>query len=886
MQQYHNPSPVPPPPPPPQHQQYHPQQEQLSYGGYDQRQQQQQQQQSKTTSYGGGYNSHHAASHRCQGGGSLSPVPVAAMLAGGGGGAVLGFDAASAAAALDPHNLPRISSFDELLMLYPGGISLANAGGGSTCAAASSSGASTGGARRSPLAHEPVPGRVPSSGHGYHHASQHSQLPNEKWLDEMRVEVPGLSTEPLSGRQLMTKVRSSLEHVAQRYLPCVDFLVNCQQELRRGLTATTQPHGNARGRSRTLTAHQYYTMFVQTLPHRFHQKNQYFMEKQALQDAVHEIQKLVTDAHRVERMGSEAVKNQFLGGMKDGQSWGLRKWMSKHGNALHICTNIECIHQAVHKLDRTSDATRKLAAMLRPLAADALKKLQSEIPKTYQAHSSAHPYLPFFHRLESALRSMSKYDPDDDDVICIDDSDDDDEPEPVMSTTSSSPKASTSRKRPAPAKSPPGTVPTSPIRKRPVPPPPDPKPPPGAAAKKRKAEEITIDDDEVDDDDDEDDENDVGVNNKDDDVSACSSSSSGSDDGSVVEVIQVVNKAAANKRQNPQEGNSDYGAAAGWKCPSCSLLAYSTNETCEHCGEVNFLKDLNFFGSVEALLGGDEGSSGSLTPPPQQLFQQLLDDVNGSDGSRPESPLWLTDGDSKPKAKKQKTQPAGPVMGWPIPLPEPNTVYTSSLLMADTLDRVAALFDEGQQHFIRPPDAPRGQFWDGERYSAALKLFSTLLRRTDASYFIEPIDEDALIRAGNPPFSQVIRHPLCFRDIVASLVQDVEGGDSIVPIGMEGVLPPVGLGSWNMWRGMDLLQAIDLVFLNTLAYGRVVDDSPATQRSSHRAKTNKLRKELWDGISSIVADHVGNADVEKRRRSMPTRRADSSGFVVFKMQYK
>jgi hypothetical protein len=300
------------------------------------------------------------------------------------------------------------------------------------------------------------------------------------------------------------------------------------------------------------------------------------------------------------------------------------------------------------------------------------------------------------------------------------------------------------------------------------------------------------------------------------------------------------------------------------------------------------LKDLSFFGSVEALLTGgmSGGSSGSLTPPPQ-LYQHLLDDSPPEGSSRSSSPV-----DAKPAAKKTKMEkeakeaPLLPMKGWPVPLPEPNTVYTSSLLMADTLDRVAALFDEDQQHFIRPHTAPRGTFWDGERYAAALKLFSNILRKTDACYLVEPIDEDWLIRAGHLPFSHVIRHPLCFRDIVAALVQDVEGGDSIVPLGREGQLPGNGLNSWNMWKGMDLLQAIDLVFLNSLAYGRAVDSSPATQKGSHRAKTNKLRKELWDGISRIVVEHVGLADAERRRLCTPTRRAESSGFVVYKIQHK
>lgn len=699
------------------------------------------------------------------------------------------------------NNLQRVASLEEFLLLNPGIL------------------------HNSSLDPLPV---VPSSN------SSSSPTPNDRWLDDMVLEVPGLSVEPLSGKQMVTKVKQSLEHVTQRYIPCVEFLVQCQQELRRGLAASQQQHqprqGRCQGAARPLTARQYYSTFVQNLPQRFELKNRYFMEKQALQECVNGIHQLVAEAHHAERMGAEAVKNQFLGGMKDGQSWGLRKWMATHGNALHICTNIECIHEAVQKLDRESEATRRLAATLRPLAAEALKRLQNEIPKTYQAHSSAHPYLPFFHRLESALRSMSQFDPDDDDVIVLDDSSDD-EPEPIMSSrhhhkhqqcsrkrNSSSPLAATTPKRREPArdaraKPPPTTTPAS-------------------------GQEL---DAEVD------------------------------DDSSVMEVFQLINDTdssaySSNKKQNPQE------ASEVWKCPSCEQQAFSTTDTCEHCGEVNFLKDLGFYDSVEALLGSESSknsSNGSIAhqpPPPPQLQH------NGGDYSAILAP--------SPMPESIPTIPQ-----WPLPLANPSGVYASSLLMADNIDRVAALFDENQQHFIRPPNAPFGQFWDGDRFAAALKLFSSFLRRTEASFFAEPVDDDRLIRMGKPPFSHVIRHPLCFRDIVAALIHDVEGatGDTI-PLGVDGQLPARGLSTWNMWKGMDLLQAIDLVFLNSLAYGKVVEDG-CNPKSSHRSMTNKLRKEFWDGISRIVKAHVGQADAERRRLCTPTRRAESSGFVVFKIPH-
>lgn len=82
-----------------------------------------------------------------------------------------------------------------------------------------------------------------------------------------------------------------------------------------------------------------------------------------------------------------------------------------------------------------------------------------------------------------------------------------------------------------------------------------------------------------------------------------------------------------------------------------------------------------------------------------------------------------------------------------------------------------------------------------------------------------------------------------------------------------------------MWKGGDLLQAIDLVFLNSLAYGRIVESG----RSSQRAATNRLRKLLWAGISEILSKHVGR-NTEMRRQFTPTRRGESSGFVIVKQR--
>ena len=122
----------------------------------------------------------------------------------------------------------------------------------------------------------------------------------------------------------------------------------------------------------------------------------------------------------------DGMKSRFLGGMRDNESWGLRKWLSKNGGAMKICNDIELIWGALRDLPRTETTTRELADALRPKAKRAFEQLVNGVPKAYQEISNAHPYLPFFHRLEGALRNLSEFDPDDDGIIVIDDSDDDD----------------------------------------------------------------------------------------------------------------------------------------------------------------------------------------------------------------------------------------------------------------------------------------------------------------------------------------------------------------------------------------------------------------------------------------------------------------------------
>ena len=124
------------------------------------------------------------------------------------------------------------------------------------------------------------------------------------------------------------------------------------------------------------------------------------MPPKELSDSYEGVKKLLVDVKRSEQKGNlEGMKNAFLGGMRDGESWGLRKWLSKNGGALKICNDVELIWGALRNLTREESTTKELASILRPKAKFALKRLQEGVPKAYQEVSTAHPYLPFFHRL-------------------------------------------------------------------------------------------------------------------------------------------------------------------------------------------------------------------------------------------------------------------------------------------------------------------------------------------------------------------------------------------------------------------------------------------------------------------------------------------------------
>ena len=606
----------------------------------------------------------------------------------------------------------------------------------------------------------------------------------DAWLETLKIKCSDLSLKELTGLEVLNRVRSKTDDVVTRYLPCVEFLVACQQELRAGLAAATQQRLTNRHTYRdAMTPRQFFNRYLEPLPNRFFQRNKNLMEKKVLNDAVKEIQKLCDDSSHVQHQGCEVMKNTFLGGMKDGESWGLRKWLSRHGGALHICNDLECILRSCQALERSLETTRKIAERIRPLAGQALNRLKADVPSSYQEVSTAHPYLPFFHRLESALKGMSNFDPEDDDVICIDD---DDEIEEVRQKAP--PKKSSKRK---------GDTGEG-----------------GGAKKKAKTKPMKL-------------------------VLPIGKATMSDDDDSVIEILEVKPGPAT---PPPADDSVDGTKQGEWKCPKCTMVHSGDVSSCYLC----------------KAIGGDADSDDGHGFADLPSLDEAAASVGGS--------LWdaTTDKGTTPPPNDDEDEV-------PLYAQMANTGQMTATELAQTIEKLAVAAAANNLNSLRPLIFTKESFWDhGPQYAAALRLLVTLLRNRDARGFLDPVDQQHLVLMGRKPYNSVIRNPLCFRDIVASLCP-AEDNDQEMG---KGKLPAKGLSSWNMWRGIDLLQAIDLVLLNSLAYN-------GKEKTAERTSTNKLRKSFWDGINGVITTHLG-PESEKRRQCTPTRRGETSGFVIRK----
>ena len=645
---------------------------------------------------------------------------------------------------------------------------------------------------------------------------------HEPWLEEIKLEVSSLSLEPLSGNEVIARLQTRMNDVVTKFLPCVDFLVQCQQDLRKGLVVAQQQKRVGSSRryfQQTMTPQQFWQQFVSILPDKFLRKNQRLMDASTLNTAVKGLETLRQDAKNSASTSCEAVKNSFLGGMKEGESWGLRKWLSRHGNALAVCTDLECILKACKSLDKNLESTKKLAALLRPLAKKTLTKLKNDVPASYQERSSAHPYLPFFHRLEAALRDVSQFDPEDDGVICLDDSDDDDVVEVVQPPPPPPKPRARKRKKAAEA--------AKPAKK---------KPPPAAAPKpKARRKQAPIVAEFLDDD--------------------------GSSSGEEVEVDEF-------------EVIAD---TSPWRCKSCKAQCGGSFSQCPTCGEQKDDSDK----MLENLLNGMDGDD--------ELAQHIID-MNDSDMVDPFHAEEEVPPPPPPKKRQKKAGKAAKPEDrtshrWPIPASDQDFHAATDMAatVAQKLSLLAVSFRNNEQHSFLPSRLTSGAFWTGDRYADALDLFAQILRKPEAAHFMELPNDAALAMVDLPiPYEHYIKQPLSFCDIALALFHSIDFPYNDPQGYKEGRLLKTRL---NMWRGVDLLEAIDLVLLNSLAYNKLANEG----RTKHRARTNALRKLLWDELKQIIEQHFVDEgapeDVKKRRKQItPTRKSETSGHVVYRIK--
>ena len=472
------------------------------------------------------------------------------------------------------------------------------------------------------------------------------------------------------------------------------------------------------------------------------------MPYEHLCEARKQIEVLCNQSKRNEHLGHETVKNTFLGGMRDGESWGLRRWLSKNGGALKVCNDLELIFQALQKLDRDAETTKIIAKQLRPVAAHAYKQLKRMVPQAYQEVSSAHPYLPFFHRLESSLNGLSNFDPEDDDVVIIDD---EDEIQEVKNNMNSKKNGLSGHKRP----------------------------------KEGYADH--------------------------------------------------VNGSTATKRQRQLDDQFSF-KSNGMNLPSPQngVMNQQSYRNFDEHDEDEDGSDIEIVCVKNASDTDESASTGALT--------------NSTTTRTPDNGLNTT------KANGVSAQNQNGISD------NPTKAHFRNFTPEQMSQKIEALADHCLKGQV-PNIANSTCYWSlNENYAFALRIFALFLREPRSSWFVDPVDERGLLQLGRPNYRDIIINPLCFRDIFHAIISSYEQSQTTAPLQNTTL-------TWDMWSGSDLLQAIDLVFLNALAYN-------GKTRSSIRVDTLALRNRLWVTIQSKVG--------RKGKEFIPTKRGECSGFVVFK----
>jgi len=144
-------------------------------------------------------------------------------------------------------------------------------------------------------------------------------------------------------------------------------------------------------------------------------------------------------------------------------------------------------------------------------------------------------------------------------------------------------------------------------------------------------------------------------------------------------------------------------------------------------------------------------------------------------------------------------------------------------------------------------------------YINLLRLFQRLLLHNAARYLLDPVAESKHFRHESTRYYQLVKNPLSFREIVSAIV------DLNANVNGNGKLPISTLKKWNMFEGKYFIQAMDLVFLNTLAF-------IGKEATPMRKEIQHLRKMFWK--------HIRDVGCEKKQ--IPIRRTENSEFLIWK----
>jgi len=527
------------------------------------------------------------------------------------------------------------------------------------------------------------------------------------------------------------------------------------------------------------------------------------------------------------------MKSNFLGGMREGQSWGLRRWLSNHGAALQVCNELEMILTALQKLDEGSPFCISLAAKVRRLTSGARERLLSDIPKAYQEFSSAHPFLPFFHRLDAALKHLSEFDPEDDDVILVDDDEieelkekakqKDAEKAQAISATDTQSLTMNSIKRSLEQKSQPHG--------------PDPQP---QAKRMRPHDHFdslpTAEKPKADD-------------SSDDEIIVLESRPSSVQPGAGVSEEPRAGKSPSpawmlqhlggvSKTGTPVTGEED------WRCPLCIFKNPFHAKLCLMCDQARpIISNVSAAARPTDELDQfwDHIMNQSTNRNPANSNHQGVDTTATSSAKQnDETENDASNSEENDADDDEETEDADES--------DSSDLGKIGQNMAQTVERFQYSSSFG---------TPTMDFWDAN-WSFCTTLFATILRQKEAVWYLEPVNQEELELAGRPPYSSIVKNPLSFKCIISALKKSEKTKSD-----KDGKLKGTNL-KFNVRHGRDLLQAIDVVFLNALAYN-------GKEWNEIRRDTLKLRRMFWERIKAHARDDP---------RQVPTRRGEASGFIV------